>query len=56
MMLNFEVYYNDGYYCGTSKVYAIDTIKDRFLIVNTHDRFLWIDTENCTIEKENKND
>ena len=56
MMLNFEVYYNNGYYCGTSKVYAIDTIKDRFLIVNTHDRFLLVDIEDCTIEKENKND
>ena len=56
MMLNFEVYYNNGYYYGTSKVYAIDTIKDRFLIVNTQDRFLWVDIEDCTIEKENKND
>lgn len=61
MMLNFEVYYEVGLpgdcdYCGTSKVYAIDTTRDRFLIVNACGEFLWVDTKDCTIVEEEKND
>lgn len=56
MMLNFEVYYEWGSYCGTSKVYAIDTTRDRFLVVNAHGEFLWVDTKDCTIVEENEND
>lgn len=47
-MLDFEVYYDDGEYCGTSKVYAIDTTRDRFLVVNAHSEFIWVDTKDCT--------
>lgn len=53
-MLDFKVYYDDGDYCGTSKVYAIDNNRDRFLIVNVHDKFIWVDTRDCTLEKEKK--
>lgn len=55
-MLNFEVCYDDGNYFGTSKVYAIDTVRDRFLVVNAHGDFLWANTEDCIIKKEDKND
>lgn len=57
MMLNFEVHYNDGKYFGASKVYAIDTVRDRFLVVNARGIFQWVNTENCVIKKkEEKND
>lgn len=55
-MLNFKVYYDDGDYSGISKVYAIDTNRDRFLVCTSYDKFLWVDTEDCTLEKENKDD
>lgn len=51
MMLNFKIYYDDGDDYGISKVYAIDTVRDRFLIVNAHGNFLWVDTKDCTIKE-----
>lgn len=56
MMLNFEVNYYDGNYFGASKVYAIDTVRDRFLVVNARGKFIWVNTESCIIKKEKKND
>ena len=53
MMLNFEVYYDYGdYEGGKSKVYAIDTISHRFLIVTNSGYFKWVLTEDCEIVKE----
>lgn len=56
MMLNFEVNYYDGNYFGASKVYAIDTVRDRFLVVNARGKFIWVNTESCIIKKEEKKD
>lgn len=53
-MQDFKVYYDNVDYCGTSKVYAIDTNRDRFLVVTPYGKFLWIDTRDCILEKENK--
>jgi hypothetical protein len=56
-MLDFKVYYDDGDYCGISKVYAIDTTRYRFLVCSSYDgRFLWVDIKDCILEKENKDD
>lgn len=61
MMLNFEVYYEVGLpgdcdYCGTSKLYAIDITRYRFLIVNMYGEFIWVDTKDCTIVEEKNDD
>lgn len=52
MMLNFEVFCDNDDFHGTSKVYAIDTTRDRFLIVNACGEFLWVDTKDCMIERD----
>lgn len=52
MMLDFEVYCDNDDYTGTSKVYAIDPTRDRFLIVNACGEFLWVDTKDCMIERD----
>lgn len=50
MMLKFKIYYDDGDYCCTSKVYAIDTVRDRFLIVNSYGKFIWVNTKDCYLK------
>jgi hypothetical protein len=47
-MENFEVIYDGDYYDIRSKVYAIDPIKDRFLIVKDG-RFKWVFTVDCSV-------
>ena len=39
MKPNFEVIWDGDYYCIRSEVYAIDTTRDRFLIVTDNDWF-----------------
>lgn len=51
-MLEFRVYYDNIDYCGTSKVYAIDTNRDRFLVTTPSGQFLWVRTEDCQLEEE----
>lgn len=53
-MPDFKVYYDNEDYCGTSKVYAIDTNRDRFLVATAYGKFLWVDTRDCTLEEEEK--
>lgn len=54
-MLDFKVYYDNGDYSGISKVYAIDTDRERFLICNSRNgRFLWVNINDCTLEEEIK--
>ena len=53
-MLEFKVYYDNGDCCGTSKVYAIDTNRDRFLVITPSGHFLWVRTEDCQLEEEEK--
>lgn len=53
-MPNFYVRWYDDYGCGrTSKVYFVDSLHDRFLVVKeeTGD-FYWINTSNCELLKE----
>lgn len=50
-MLDFEVFYDDNYYHGRSKVYAIDTTRDRFLVVDDDGYFRWVKTEDCELVK-----
>ncbi len=52
-MFDFKVYYDDGDYSGTSKVYAIDITRYRFLVCNSYDgRFLWVSIKDCILEEE----
>lgn len=50
---NLAVYFDDGDHCGKSRVYAIDCVKDRFLVVFFNDthclygKFLWVDISDC---------
>lgn len=52
-MERLNVYYNGGYSdCPEhSEVYAIDSVRDRFLIVSESDGyFKWVPTEDCKPE------
>lgn len=53
-MLDIRVYYDDGDYCGISKVYAIDTTRYRFLVCTPYGKFLLVDTKDCILEEDNK--
>lgn len=56
-MPDFRVYYDDGDYSGTSKVFAIDTSGYRFLVWDSYEnKFLWIDTKDCMLEEDKKVD
>ena len=56
-MLDFKVYYDNEDYSGISKVYAIDTNRERFLVCNSYNgRFLWVNINDCMLEEENKDD
>ena len=48
-MERFKVEY-DGYHdCIVSEVYAVDSTRDRFLIVDRSGRFKWVDCDDCKI-------
>ena len=52
-MAKLKVYYNGGYSdCPErSEVYAIDAVRDRFLIVGESDGyFKWVPTEDCKLD------
>lgn len=52
-MIEFKVTWYDDYDAPCiSKVYAIDTTRDRFLVVDSHGRFKWTDTKYCEIEED----
>ena len=53
-MKDFKVYYDGGYSdCPfESEVYAIDTVRDRFLIANGDGYFKWVATTDCRVLKE----
>ena len=55
-MPDFKVYYDNIDCCETSKVYAIDTNRDRFLVTTPYGNFLWVNIKDCTLEKEQIND
>lgn len=48
----FEVYY-DGEFCTERvKVYYIDPIRDRFLVVDNEGYFMWVYTKDCILKKD----
>ena len=36
----------------TSKVYAVDNVRDRFLTVDGDGCFEWVDTDDCMLDEE----
>ena len=58
---NFVVYFDDGTHCGKSRVYAIDCVRDRFLVAYfngypnssslfvPYGKFLWVDILDCKL-------
>lgn len=51
-MNNFKVIWDGDYYNIYSEVYAVDTTRDRFLIVDDHGWFKWVPTDECRVVKE----
>lgn len=50
-----NVCWYDAYDCPhKSKVYAIDTTRDRFLVVDEDGHFEWVETEDCEIASGGK--
>lgn len=55
MVDNLAVYFDDGNHRWKSRVYGIDCVKDRFLVVFFSDiyclnvKFLWIDISDCKL-------
>ena len=42
----------DDYYSYDSKVYAIDPIGHKFLVIKNSKYFKWVDTKDCKLIKE----
>ena len=55
-MIDFEVYYELGNYCGFSKVYYVDTQNNSFLVANKFGDFMWVNISNCKIKFPIKNE
>lgn len=50
--MDLTVYCEIGYCYHNSKVYAIDSVRDRFLVVDDLGYFHWVNTEDCQLVKE----
>lgn len=56
MITNFKV--SCDFYVGTirhyftSKVYAIDSLRDRFLVADADGDFYWVDIKYCELKEE----
>lgn len=46
------IWYDDYDNEHTSRVYAIDSVRDRFLVVDDNEFFNWADTKDCKLVKE----
>lgn len=46
-----EVNYQDPYTDDTifSKVYSVDAVRNRFLVIDSRKKFLWINIDECNI-------
>ena len=53
-MIDFEVYYELGNYCGFSKVYYVDAQNNSFLVANKFGDFMWVSINNCKIKFHSK--
>lgn len=50
-MVNFKVVWFDEYYDPhVSSVYCIDSVRDRFLVVDDARNFIWVNTKDCKLE------
>lgn len=45
----FVVWYDDYDDSHNSKVYFVDPVRDRFLVVNEDKNFYWVSTNDCKI-------
>ena len=51
MTIEFNVFWYDGCDCRRkSKVYAIDTVRERFLIADKNGKFKWVSIDECERE------
>ena len=48
-MKPFKVEYDGSYSVIVSEVYAVDSTREKFLIVDRNGRFKWVDCDDCTI-------
>lgn len=39
----------DDYYTFVSRVYAVDTVRHEFLVVDSYDNFKWVPTDDCEL-------
>lgn len=54
-MINLKVYWDDEYGCTyESKVYCIDSVRDRFLVVDRKGHFVWVSTDDCELMEEDE--
>ena len=47
--MNVEIIFDGEYYPIRAKVYAIDNVRDRFLVVDDDGYFEWVETHGCKI-------
>ena len=50
-MTDFEVSYRDMWVTVTSKVYGIDYLHDRLLIVDKGGHFMWVPIKECKLRR-----
>lgn len=42
----------DEYYTFVSKVYAVDTVRHEFLVVDSYGNFKWVSTKHCELSSK----
>lgn len=45
------IWYDDYYIPHNSPVYFVDAVRDRFLVVDEHNKFRWVSTNDCELLK-----
>lgn len=45
------IWYDDYYVPHNSPVYFVDAVRDRFLVVDEHNKFHWVSTNDCELLK-----
>ena len=45
------IWYDDYYVPHHSLVYFVDAVRDRFLVVDEHNKFRWVFTNDCELLK-----
>ena len=44
------VYFDNGDDCGRSKIYCVDPVRERFLVLRWDGKFLWVSISDCEVE------